>query len=102
MAGTNLRTRDGFPFNFIDGLKVNYREIHGVKYRFAGNGSNLIFTLPVTPCDKDSIDIFVKQLYVHSTDYTLVGNVVTFLNDPPPALDVGESYNIEIKVSFIE
>lgn len=42
MAGTNLRTRDGFPFNFIDGLKVNYREIHGVKYRFAGNGSNLI------------------------------------------------------------
>ena len=101
MAGTNLRSRDGLPFNFVDGLKGNDRKMHGLKYQFAGNGSNLIFTLPVTPSDKDSIDIFVKQLYIHSTDYSLVNNVVTFLTDPPAALDIGETYNIEIKVSFI-
>ena len=42
MAGTNLRSRDGLPFNFVDGLKVNDRKMHGLKYQFAGNGSNLI------------------------------------------------------------
>lgn len=98
MAGTNLRSRDGLPFNFVNGLKVRGVDIEdllpgiegipeaGTKYQFAGNGSNTIFTLPVTPYNKDAIEVHVKQLYVHSNDYTLVGDVVT-LNEAPPALD---------------
>jgi hypothetical protein len=71
----------------------------GTKYQFAGNGVDNEFTLPVTPYNKDAIEVHVKQLYVHSTDYELAGDVVV-LNDPPPALDAGEAYNVEIKVTL--
>lgn len=107
----NLRTRNGMPFNFVNGLKVRGMDIEslipgiegipeaGTKYQFAGNGVNTIFTLPVTPYNKDAIEVHVKQLYVHSSDYTLVGDVVT-LNEAPPALDAGETHNVEIKVTL--
>ena len=96
----NLRTRNGVPFNFVDGLKINNSTLHGVKYPFAGNGTNTNFVLPVVPFNKDCVDIFVKQLYIHSSDYELVGETV-ILNEAPPSLDIGETHNVEIKVSFI-
>lgn len=107
----NLRTRNGMPFNFVNGLKVRGMDIEslipgiegipeaGSKYQFAGNGSNKVFTLPVSPYNKDAVDVYVKQLYVHPDDYTLVGDVVT-LTEAPPALDAGETYNVVIKVSL--
>lgn len=107
----NLRTRNGMPFNFVNGLKVRGMDIEslipgiegipeaGSKYQFAGNGSNKAFTLPVTPYNKDAIDVYVKQLYVHPDDYTLVGDTVT-LTEAPPAVVAGETYNVVIKVSL--
>lgn len=107
----NLRTRNGMPFNFVNGLKVRGMDIEslipgiegipeaGSKYQFAGNGSNKAFTLPVTPYNKDAVDVYVKQLYVHPDDYTLVGDTVT-LAEAPPALVAGETYNVVIKVSL--
>lgn len=107
----NLRTRNGMPFNFVNGLKVRGMDIEslipgiegipeaGSKYQFAGDGVNKVFTLPVTPYNKDAIEVHVKQLYVHSTDYTLVGDTVTFA-EAPPAIVVGETYNVEIKVNL--
>lgn len=107
----NLRTRNGMPFNFVNGLKVRGQDIEslipgiegipeaGSKYQFAGNGVNKVFTLPVTPYNKDAIEVHVKQLYVHSTDYTLVGDTIT-LAEAPPAVVVGETYNVEIKVNL--
>ena len=107
----NLRTRNGMPFNFVNGLKVRGMDIEslipgiegipeaGSKYQFAGNGSNKAFTLPVTPYNKDAVDVYVKQLYVHPDDYTLVGDTVT-LTEAPPALVAGETYNVVIKVSL--
>ncbi len=100
MAGTNLRSRDGLPFNFVDGLGVSGFIFHNVKYPFAGNGTMTEFILPVAPANKASVDVFVKQLYVHSSDYVLNGATLTF-TEPPPALDPGETNNIEIKVSYI-
>lgn len=107
----NLRTRNGMPFNFVNGLKVRGMDIEslipgiegipeaGSKYQFAGDGSNKVFTLPVSPYNKDAVDVYVKQLYVHPDDYTLVGDVVT-LTEAPPALDAGETYNVLIKVNL--
>ena len=107
----NLRTRNGVPFNFVNGLKVRGVDIEslipgiegipeaGTKYQFAGNGVQTAFTLPVTPYNKDAVEVHVKQLYVHSTDYTLVGDTVTFA-EAPPAVVVGETYNVEIKVNL--
>ena len=107
----NLRTRNGMPFNFVNGLKVRGMDIEslipgiegipeaGSKYQFAGNGSNKGFTLPVTPYNKDAVDVYVKQLYVHPDDYTLVGDTVT-LTEAPPAVVAGETYNVVIKVSL--
>lgn len=107
----NLRTRNGMPFNFVNGLKVRGMDIEslipgiegipeaGSKYQFAGNGSNKAFTLPVTPYNKDAVDVYVKQLYVHPDDYTLVGDTVT-LTEAPPAVVAGETYNVVIKVSL--
>lgn len=99
------------PFNFVNGLKVRGMDIEslipgiegipeaGSKYQFAGNGSNKVFTLPVSPYNKDAVDVYVKQLYVHPDDYTLAGDVVT-LTEAPPALDAGETYNVVVKVSL--
>lgn len=107
----NLRTRNGLPFNFVNGLRVRGQDIEslipgiegipeaGSKYQYAGNGTNKIFTLPVSPYNKDAIDVHVKQLYVHPNDYELVGDTVT-LADAPPALSVGETHNVVIKVSL--
>lgn len=107
----NLRTRNGMPLNFVNGLKVRGIDIEslipgiegipeaGSKYQFAGNGSNKAFTLPVTPYNKDAVDVYVKQLYVHPDDYTLVGDTVT-LTEAPPAVVIGETYNVVIKVSL--
>ena len=107
----NLRTRNGVPFNFVNGLKVRGVDIEslipgiegipeaGTKYQFAGNGVQTAFTLPVTPYNKDAVEAHVKQLYVHSTDYSLVGDQVIF-TEAPPGLDAGETYNIEIKVNL--
>ena len=107
----NLRTRNGMPFNFVNGLKVRGMDIEslipgiegipeaGSKYQFAGNGSNKAFTLPVTPYNKDAVDVYVKQLYVHPDDYTLVGDTIT-LTEAPPAVVAGETYNVVIKVSL--
>lgn len=107
----NLRTRNGMPFNFVNGLKVRGMDIEslipgiegipeaGSKYQFAGNGSNKAFTLPVSPYNKDAVDVYVKQLYVHPDDYTLVGDTIT-LTEAPPALVAGETYNVVIKVNL--
>lgn len=107
----NLRTRNGMPFNFVNGLKVRGMDIEslipgiegipeaGSKYQFAGNGSNKVFTLPVSPYNKDAVDVYVKQLYVHPDDYTLVGDTVTLV-EAPPAVAAGETYNVVIKVSL--
>lgn len=107
----NLRTRNGMPFNFVNGLKVRGMDIEslipgiegipeaGSKYQFAGNGSVKSFTLPVTPYNKDAVDVYVKQLYVHPDDYTLVGDTVTLV-EAPPAVVAGETYNVVVKVSL--
>lgn len=107
----NLRTRNGMPFNFVNGLKVRGMDIEslipgiegipeaGSKYQFAGNGTNKLFTLPVSPYNKDAVDVYVKQLYVHPDDYTLVGDTVTLV-EAPPAVVAGETYNVVIKVSL--
>lgn len=107
----NLRTRNGLPFNFVNGIKVRGMDIEslipgiegipeaGSKYQFAGNGSNKVFTLPVTPYNKDAVDVYVKQLYVHPDDYTLVGDTIT-LTEAPPAVVAGETYNVVVKVSL--
>ena len=107
----NLRTRNGMPFNFVNGLKVRGMDIEsllpgiegipeaGSKYQYAGNGVNRTFTLPVTPYNKDAVDVYVKQLYVHPDDYTLVGDTVTLV-EAPPAVVVGETYNVVVKVSL--
>ena len=107
----NLRTRNGMPFNFVNGLKVRGMDIEslipgiegipeaGSKYQFAGDGANKSFTLPVSPYNKDAVDVYVKQLYVHPDDYTLVGDTVTLV-EAPPAVVAGETYNVVIKVSL--
>lgn len=107
----NLRTRNGMPFNFVNGLKVRGMDIEslipgiegipeaGSKYQFAGNGTNKSFTLPVSPYNKDAVDVYVKQLYVHPDDYTLVGDTVTLV-EAPPAVVAGETYNVVVKVSL--
>jgi hypothetical protein len=107
----NIRTRNGLPYNFVNGIKVRGRDIEslipgiegipeaGSKYQFAGDGTNLVFALPVTPYNKDAVEVHVKQLYVHSTDYTLSGDTITFV-EAPPAVVAGETYNVEIKVNL--
>jgi hypothetical protein len=99
------------PYNFVNGLKVRGMDIEslipgiegipeaGSKYQFTGNGSIKSFTLPVSPYNKDAIDVYVKQLYIHPDDYTLVGDTVT-LTEAPPAAVIGETYNVVIKVNL--
>lgn len=107
----NIRTRNGMPYNFVNGLKVRGMDIEslipgiegipeaGSKYQFAGDGTNNIFTLPVSPYNKDAVDVYVKQLYVHPDDYTLAGDTITLM-EAPPAVVAGETYNVVVKVSL--
>lgn len=57
------------------------------------NGSNKVFTLANTPDDPLSLELFLDGLKQRpTTDYTISGSTITFVNAPALAQDIYAYY----------
>src|SRR4051812_45540580 len=79
------KTKRAIAQNFIDKLLTS-----ATVDTFSGTGAPHVFTLSVTPQNKNDTDVFILGVYQPKASYTLVGNQIT-INAP---IAVG---NIEVE-----
>ena len=67
----------------------------GVIYitRFSGTGSQVAFTLPVTPPTQSNVDAYIQGVYQHHDTFSVTGSVITFTTAPLTGTN-----NIEIRL----
>lgn len=84
----------GVPYKFtlstaLDVLLATYDNISSVAAgaalvaNFAGNGSQVSFTLPSAPINENSTNVYVNGIYQQKNTYTVASTTLTFSEAPP-------------------
>ena len=60
---------------------------------FTGNGTQTIFTLPVSPISKNSTQVYINGVYQNKNTYSLVNASITFSEAPPLNSKIEVMYN---------
>ena len=73
--------------NVLLGTYDNISGINGGLFsriaNFTGNGSQTVFTLPVSVDNENFINIFINGVYQFKNTFTLTGSAITFSQAPP-------------------
>ena len=60
---------------------------------FTGNGTQTIFTLPLSPIDENSTQIYINGVYQNKNTYSVTTTSITFSEAPPVTSKIEVVYN---------
>lgn len=60
---------------------------------FTGNGTQTIFTLPLSPIDENSTQIYINGVYQNKNTYSVTTTSITFSEAPPVNSKIEVVYN---------
>jgi hypothetical protein len=60
---------------------------------FTGNGTQTIFTLPLSPIDENSTQIYINGVYQNKNTYSVTTTSITFSEAPPVTSQIEVVYN---------
>jgi hypothetical protein len=60
---------------------------------FTGNGTQIIFTLPLSPVSENSTQIYINGVYQNKDTYSLTNTAITFSEAPPVTSKIEIMYN---------
>jgi len=60
---------------------------------FTGNGTQTIFTLPVSPISENTTQIYINGVYQNKNTYSVTNSLITFSEAPPVTSKIEVMYN---------
>jgi len=62
-------------------------------FNFTGNGIQTVFTLPLSPLNENSTQIYINGVYQNKDTYSVTNAIITFSEAPPVTSKIEVMYN---------